>query len=156
MPGGGSCDYRGPMTNPIAEMSEAAKINLDVRGLDDEQVEDIRRHVRGLQDGDETYNAPRRGWTCFHCGETFKTEGVASLHFGTIEDAFPRCAEGARKAFKMLTERAAEQAISQADELVAARKSARHTALEDAAKVAERNGALHSASAIRRLQSEER
>jgi hypothetical protein len=30
----------------------------------------------------DTYQAPRHGWTCFHCGETFQGEAAAREHFG--------------------------------------------------------------------------
>ena len=30
----------------------------------------------------DTYPAPANGWTCFHCGETFRTPGSARDHFG--------------------------------------------------------------------------
>ena len=29
-----------------------------------------------------TYNRPKHGWTCFFCGETYRTPGSAELHFG--------------------------------------------------------------------------
>ncbi len=29
-----------------------------------------------------TYQQPKHGWTCFHCGETFKKFGAARDHFG--------------------------------------------------------------------------
>ena len=29
-----------------------------------------------------TYNMPKHGWTCYHCGETFTTPGSAKDHFG--------------------------------------------------------------------------
>lgn len=38
-----------------------------------------------------TYEKPAHGWTCFHCGETFKTVGVAQDHFGAKIDAVPGC-----------------------------------------------------------------
>lgn len=38
-----------------------------------------------------TYPMPEHGWTCFHCGETFKTPGGARLHFGSTPDAKPGC-----------------------------------------------------------------
>ena len=37
------------------------------------------------------YEAPEHGWTCFHCGETFKTVGAAEDHFGKIIDTMPGC-----------------------------------------------------------------
>lgn len=38
-----------------------------------------------------TYPMPQHGWTCFHCGETFKTPGSARLHFGADPWAQPAC-----------------------------------------------------------------
>lgn len=40
----------------------------------------------------DTYPRPPHGWTCFHCGETFKTPGSARDHFGAAPDAEPGCA----------------------------------------------------------------
>lgn len=39
----------------------------------------------------DTYAMPPHGWTCFHCGETFKTPGGAADHFGAGPDAMPGC-----------------------------------------------------------------
>jgi hypothetical protein len=33
----------------------------------------------------------KRGWTCFHCGETFETFGSARDHFGQSPAAEPGC-----------------------------------------------------------------
>lgn len=46
-----------------------------------------RRFVYGhviepVTSSDGTYRAPRHGWTCFFCGETFRAEQAASEHFG--------------------------------------------------------------------------
>jgi hypothetical protein len=38
-----------------------------------------------------TYPRPPHGWTCFHCGETFKTPGSARDHFGRTPDSRPGC-----------------------------------------------------------------
>lgn len=58
---------------------------VDVTGLDAEQVADIEAHVRGLLPSPAlTYTPPEHGWTCFHCGETFKTITGARLHFGEM------------------------------------------------------------------------
>jgi hypothetical protein len=38
-----------------------------------------------------TYERPPHGWTCFHCGETFTTEGSARVHFGAEPSATPGC-----------------------------------------------------------------
>lgn len=34
---------------------------------------------------------PEHGWTCFHCGETFKTPGGARDHFGFDQSRDPAC-----------------------------------------------------------------
>lgn len=39
----------------------------------------------------ETYERPKYGWTCFHCGETFTTVGSAQDHFGASPDREPGC-----------------------------------------------------------------
>lgn len=31
---------------------------------------------------EDTYPMPKHGWTCFFCGDTFKTPGGAKDHFG--------------------------------------------------------------------------
>lgn len=41
--------------------------------------------------GDNAYPKPEHGWTCFHCGETFKTPGAARDHFGFEPSADPAC-----------------------------------------------------------------
>lgn len=38
-----------------------------------------------------TYPQPKHGWTCFHCGETFRTPGAARDHFGADPLADPAC-----------------------------------------------------------------
>ena len=37
------------------------------------------------------FNRPRHGWTCFFCGETFRTPGAAELHFGAAPFAEAAC-----------------------------------------------------------------
>jgi hypothetical protein len=37
------------------------------------------------------YSAPRHGWTCFHCGETFTTPGSAADHFGVTPESTTGC-----------------------------------------------------------------
>lgn len=39
----------------------------------------------------DTYPMPAHGWTCFHCGETFRTAGLAREHFGATPDEEPSC-----------------------------------------------------------------
>jgi hypothetical protein len=61
--------------------------------LSDGQRADIEAHVRGLNDGAETYamDRPPRVWRCFHCGEIFRTEDGARLHFGATPTDRPVC-----------------------------------------------------------------
>jgi hypothetical protein len=39
----------------------------------------------------DTYERPPHGWTCFHCGDTFKTVGEARDHFGADPSKEPGC-----------------------------------------------------------------
>ena len=39
----------------------------------------------------ETYQQPRQGWTCFHCGEAFHVEQAAAAHFGPRPSSRPAC-----------------------------------------------------------------
>ena len=39
----------------------------------------------------DTYQQPEHGWTCFHCGETFKKFGAARDHFGATLDETAGC-----------------------------------------------------------------
>lgn len=41
----------------------------------------------------DTYQAPVHGWTCFHCGETFRSAKAAREHFGPTPDWSPKCIE---------------------------------------------------------------
>jgi len=45
---------------------------------------------------DGIYPAPDHGWTCFHCGETFKSIGKARDHFGVMPTETPICVIGAK------------------------------------------------------------
>lgn len=40
---------------------------------------------------DDWYHRPAHGWTCFFCGETFKTPGAARDHFGGDEGSTAAC-----------------------------------------------------------------
>ncbi len=66
-------------------------IELDVTGLSDATIEDIRAHVRGMQDGPSWFYELGTGFRCFHCGEMFRTPGGAALHFGKPTDKRPVC-----------------------------------------------------------------
>lgn len=49
--------------------------------------------VRAGESGvsEDFYEQPKHGWTCFHCGETFKTPGSARNHFGFDPSFDPAC-----------------------------------------------------------------
>lgn len=55
-----------------------------------------------------TYQQPAHGWTCFHCGETFTTQGAARDHFGFDCSAEPGCRikAGAERGLLMALRRA--------------------------------------------------
>lgn len=46
--------------------------------------------IRAIDDGD-SYPWPEHGWTCFHCGETFRTKASARDHFGADPGKEPGC-----------------------------------------------------------------
>lgn len=64
-----------------------------------------------MADG-ETYQMPPHGWTCFHCGETFRTPNTARDHFGLSPSSDPGCRikVGAERGLLMAL-RKAEQEI---------------------------------------------
>lgn len=64
---------------------------LNVESLTDAEIADIEAHIKGKQDGPDTYPSPKRGWTCFHCGSTFYTQFGARLHFGKRPNEVPAC-----------------------------------------------------------------
>lgn len=39
----------------------------------------------------DTYPVPKHGWTCFHCGDLFRTVGAARDHFGHDPFSEPGC-----------------------------------------------------------------
>lgn len=55
-----------------------------------------------------TYPAPRHGWICFHCGETFKTPEAAAEHFGTTPAETPECIDRATSSYQDLVRRTRE------------------------------------------------
>ena len=61
------------------------------------------------------YQKPAHGWTCFHCGETFKTVGSARVHFGAEQDALPGCIAQVRHG----GERGLLMALREAEGLIA-------------------------------------
>lgn len=75
--------------------------------LSAEQRADIEAHIRGITEERDTYSLdkPPRSWRCFHCGEVFRTEEGARLHFGELPGATPVC------AYEAAIERVVKQAI---------------------------------------------
>lgn len=78
-----------------------------------------------------------KGWTCFHCGETFKTPGSARDHFGYDSVEKPAC------LIKIGDERGLVMALRQA-------QKERNSALEICASVAAmaKKGGDHSPERI--------
>lgn len=77
--------------------TQAEGAALAIGHLTPEQQADIRSHVAGLTEQEEEfYDAPEHGWTCFHCGQTFKTVDGAELHFGRDVKGRPVCQDEGR------------------------------------------------------------
>jgi hypothetical protein len=65
---------------------------IDISMLSEQEQEDVRAHIRGKIEGNETYKHEMgSGWRCFHCGELFRTPGGARLHFGSTVTTPPLC-----------------------------------------------------------------
>jgi len=62
---------------------------------------------------EETYPKPPHGWTCFHCGETFTTQGAARDHFGFEPSSDPAC------RIKLGAERGLVMALRKAEQEIA-------------------------------------
>lgn len=52
---------------------------------------EIADRMQRLEERSKTYEKPKEGWTCFHCGDTFTTPGAARSHFGLSIDATAAC-----------------------------------------------------------------
>lgn len=61
----------------------------------------------------DTYQMPAHGWTCFFCGETFKTPGSARDHFGGDMGATAAC------RIKAGSERGLLMALRKAEAIIA-------------------------------------
>lgn len=48
------------------------------------------------------------GWTCFHCGDTFKTPETAMEHFGPTPDVTPECVDLTTSSYQDLVRRTRE------------------------------------------------
>jgi hypothetical protein len=76
----------------------------------------------------ETYQMPAHGWTCFHCGETFKTPGGARDHFGFDPSSEPGC------RIKVGAERGLLKALRKAEVDLAEAWTAIHSESTEASK----------------------
>lgn len=47
------------------------------------------RISQGIKEG--SYTGPQEGWTCYHCGVTFRKPGAASDHFGEVPRDKAKC-----------------------------------------------------------------
>jgi hypothetical protein len=56
-----------------------------------DRIKDAEAHIRGITTAPNWQAAPKHGWTCFHCGETFVTVEGARKHFGDTFDNRPVC-----------------------------------------------------------------
>ena len=82
-------DHTGRLAGVLRQAIDGA-VRID--HLTPDQQSDIRAHITGLSDPEEdTYQAPEHGWTCFHCGATFKTTRGARMHFGHNVTGRPKC-----------------------------------------------------------------
>jgi len=82
-------DQTGRLVRALRQMADGS-VRID--HLTEDQQADIRAHVTGLSEPEEdTYDAPAHGWTCFHCGSTFKTTRGAQMHFGHSVTEKPAC-----------------------------------------------------------------
>lgn len=107
----------------------------------------------------DTYEKPPHGWTCFHCGETFKNTGEARDHFGAKPDALPGCMlrvslggeRGLLMALRRVEEELAQMYLDRADEDTRLhrelhRLQSRHS---DALQTAEETGYARGLAAVR-------
>lgn len=76
----------------------------------------------------DAYFKPEHGWTCFHCGDTFKTYGSARDHFGFEPSSDPAC------RIKLGAERGLLMALRRAEQDAADAWAAIHNESTDAAK----------------------
>jgi hypothetical protein len=85
----------------------------------------------------DTYPMPLHGWTCFHCGETFKTVGAARDHFGFDPSSEPAC------RIKVGAERGLVMALRKAEQELAEAWNAIHNESTEAAKSYRAQAARH-------------
>ncbi|RFC66494.1 DUF551 domain-containing protein [Fulvimarina endophytica] len=83
------------MQRDDARYCAGANAHIEIGGLCERHVEELRAHARKLQqmmaDNSPTYPAPADGWVCFHCGLRFTTGASAEAHFGCSPAGKPVC-----------------------------------------------------------------
>jgi hypothetical protein len=67
---------------------------------------------------------PKHGWTCFHCGETFRTVAEGEAHFGPVPSASPACVLKGERGLVQALRDAEKQRDEAQVRLTAARMSA--------------------------------
>ena len=82
-------DKTGASPNDIAKALDAARAEADRLRQELEprlEAERVAAEEIAKWEADGHYPMPAHGWTCFWCGETFKTPGAARKHFDPAID----------------------------------------------------------------------
>lgn len=91
--------------------------------------------------GEDRYEMPEHGWTCFHCGDTFQTPYRAQLHFGAGPLAMAACRIKFGEEMRLLVAlREAEKQITELRCTPVPAQPALDAALERARAEGERQG----------------
>lgn len=83
------------------------------------------------------YPQPEHGWTCFHCGDTFKTYGSARDHFGFDPSSDPAC------RIKVGAERGLVMALRKAEKANAEITALLHNESSEGYRIAASQGSRH-------------
>lgn len=98
----------------------ASRLRIDPEG-NQEFCKDLEFGLlaNGYADDAPTYPTPEHGWTCFHCGENFKTWGGARDHFGALPKAVAACKikAGEEKGLMMAMRRVEAQLARERDKI---------------------------------------
>ena len=70
-------------------LSDPLRQNIEDLTKERDELKEELRISQGIKDG--SYTAPKEGWTCYHCGVTFRKPGAASDHFGEVPRAKAKC-----------------------------------------------------------------
>lgn len=68
-----------------------SRLTLNMTGFSHLEIGDLIKHVAQRTCNELNYDAPKHGWTCFHCGVTFKSQWGAGIHFGETVTTKPMC-----------------------------------------------------------------